>query len=157
MPPSFAILFLIVSHIFSSSASFRKALKVSDELSPFKSMTASTIGSPVTSLNTSLTPLAAFDGLLAAASLYSDSLCKNLIYKKVTDLNVCIRTGVSEYQMTTATSSSVIYGEYSDLYCSLLISSLDVANTNGECVDGQKVFISPAMKYTVVSATAEIR
>jgi hypothetical protein len=157
MPPYFAILFLIVYHLFSSSASFLKAVKVSEELSPSKSMTASTIGSQVTSLNTSLIPLAAFDGQLAATSEYSDSSCNNLIYTSVTALNVCVRIGVSEYLMPTATSSSVLYSTYSDPSCSLLVASSAVTNTNGACVDGRKVFISSEMKYTAVDATAKLR
>ena len=156
MPPSSAILFLIVSHLFSSSASFLKAVKVSEELSPSTSMTASTIGPPVTSLNTSLTPLAALSGIVTF-SKYSDSLCKNIIYTVVSGLNNCVRVGVSKYQYIIATSSAVLYSYYSDPYCLLLVESSTFANTNSACVDGLKSFVSWSMTYTAYSATAVIR
>ena len=156
MPPSSAILFLIVSHLFSSSASLLKAVKVSEELSPFTSMTASTIGPPVTSLNTSLTPLAALDGLVTL-NRYSDSLCKNSVYAAVSGLNTCIRVDVSSYQKIIATSSSVLYSYYSDPYCLLLVSSSTIANTNSACVDGFKSFVSSSMIYTPDYATAVLR
>ena len=121
-------------------------------------MTAPTMGSPVTSSNTSLTPSAALDGLVVL-SKYSDSSCTTslLLSTSVTGLNVCTRAGVSSYQLVTATESSALFGEYSDSFCSLLVSSTVLANTNGACVAGIKVFVSPAMTYTAYAVTAEIR
>jgi hypothetical protein len=156
MPPSYAILFLIVSHLFSSSASLLKAVKVSEELSRFTSMTASTIGPPVTSLNTSLTPLAALDGIVTL-SRYSDSSCQSIFYTAVSGLNYCIRVGVNSYQYIVATSSSVLYSYYSDPYCLVLVSTVTVANTNSACVNGVKSFVSYSMTYTAYYATATIR
>ena len=156
MPPSSAILFLIVSHLFSSSASLLKAVKVTEELSQFTSMTASTIGPPVTSLNTSLISLAALNGLVTL-SKYSDSSCKNIVYTAVSGLNYCIRVGVSMYQDIVATSSSVQYSYYSDPYCLYFLASITYPNTDGACVDGVRSFVSFAMTYTAYSTTAAIR
>ena len=156
--------YLVVSILFSSlllrsSASFLTTTKLSEELSETNSLTASAIGPPMTSLETSLTPLSLLSGYIGTAQ-YSDDSCTSQMYAIFIALNVCTQSSEGFYEYRTATSSSTTNTGYEDSLCTV-VSVQEPSNTqsyvDGACDERKKVFAASTLPANPSTATAQIR
>ena len=146
MSPSLAIFILLGVHLFSSSASFLKTIKpVYEELSKIKSLAASPLGSPSTSLST--TALTSLTGYLAGVS-YSDSSCKVPLQVSFTALNTCFPSSGGLYTFITADSESLSTIDYADSLCTDVVSESGRSYAANDCIDGGKIFITATSTFT---------
>ena len=150
--------YLVISILFSgellrSSASFLTTTKLSEELSATTSLTASAIGPPITSLETSLPGYVTY-------ALYSDDSCTSQIVARSDALNVCIADSGSNFEYTTATSSSITLTLYTDSLCKVLSTEFPVDTTsyvNGACDKKRKVSVVSAIAPSPSTATVQLR
>ena len=156
MPAHLPIFILSIGQCCFSSASFLTPIKLFEELSITNSLTASPIGSPVMSLDTSITPLSLLTGYVAYTQ-HKDSSCTFQISVSVTALNICIRTHLDKYEYITATISSVTRKEYSDSLCAVPLTESLTSYTDSKCVDKMKIFIGPSITANPSAATAYYR
>ena len=155
--------YLVISILFSSqllrsSASFLTTTKLSEELSETNSITASAIGPPITSLETSLTPLSLLSGYVGYAR-YSDDSCTSQMKALFVALNVCIARSEDDYDYYTATSSSITITSYTDSLCTVVssISSDTQSYVDGACEKKRKVFVASTITANPSAATVQIR
>ena len=156
--------YLVISILFSSqllrsSASFLTTTKLSEELSETNSITASAIGPPITSLETSLTPLSLLSGYVGYAR-YSDDSCTSQMKALFVALNVCIARSEDDYDYYTATSSSITITSYTDSLCKVPSTEFPADTTsyvNGACEKKRKVFVASTITANPSAATVQIR
>ena len=150
--------FLVISILFSSqllrsSASFLTTTKLSEELSATTSLTASAIGPPITSLETSLSGYVTY-------ALHSDDSCTTQIAARSDALNVCFADNNFDFAYTTATSSSITITSYTDSLCKVPSTEFPADTTsyvNGACDKKRKVSVVSAIAPSPSTATVQIR
>ena len=150
------IFILSIGQCCFSSASFLTPIKLFEELSITNSLTASPIGSPVMSLDTSITPLSLLTGYVGYIQ-HKDSSCTFQMSVSVTALNICIRTQLDKYEYVIATITSVTRTEYSDSLCTVPVAISVTLYTNSKCVDKMKILIGPSFTANPSDATAYYR
>ena len=157
MSRSLAIYFLLIAHLFSSSASFLKSTQPAlEESSAGLSPLHFSRGSRVTSLDTNITTLAALTGYVTQAT-YRDAACQNPILALVVALNTCYRTGLSEYNYNTATGTSVTFATYTDAKCSLGEDKSVLSYTDSVCSGYKATFVTASSKVSTSVQTASLR
>ena len=156
--------YLVISILFSSqllrlSASFLTTTKLSEELSETNSLTTSAIGPPITSLETSLTPLSLLSGYVGYAR-YSDDSCTSQMSALFTALNVCTAISEDTYEYNTATSSSITTTIYIDSLCTVVsveFPSDTESYVDGACKNKRKVFAASTIPANPSTATVQVR
>ena len=114
-----AVCILLIGHLFSSSATSPKTIKLAaEESSQSQSLTASQIGSSVTTLDSNITKLANLNGYVYDV-VYTDSSCSTFALAELQVLNICFRFSATKYKFITASSSLVTYNTYTDAQCKL--------------------------------------
>ena len=148
-----AVCILLIGHLFSSSATFLKTIKLaSEESSQNQPLTASPIGSSVTTLDSNITKLANLVGYVINVG-YSDSSCSFFSSVQIVKLNECYRYG-SRFRYVTATSALVTYGLYTDAQCTLFAVGVKKfkSYTSNVCSGSRMIFISETGDYTLTVA-----
>ena len=142
MSSSRAIFILIVGHLFSSSASYLKAKKVTlQETAPTKSRATSTVDHTITSRDKSLTPLATSD-LFVTTTLFTDTDCFSPYSEVVEVLNTCFRNDDASFVQVTATLSSVSRVTYSDSLCTDKLNETNSTNSADVCLQKSQTVTS---------------
>jgi hypothetical protein len=145
MSPSLAIFILLGGHLFSSSASFLKTITPAyEKLSTIKSLAASPLGSPSTSLST--TALTSLTGYLAAV-YYSVSSCKVPLQVTFTALNTCFPSSGGLYTSIIADSETLTTIDYTDSLCTIVVKEED-RSWDFDCTNGAKTFITATSTFT---------
>ena len=152
--------FIVFSgELLRSSASFLTTTKLSEELSETNSVTASAIGTPITSLETSLTPLSLLSGYIGYVR-YSDDSCTSQMIALFSALNVCTEEGENEYEFRTATSSAITIKFYTDSLCTVVSAQYPEdteSYVDGACKNKRKVFAASTIPANPSTATVQIR
>ena len=151
-----AVCILLIGHLFSSSATSLKTIKLaSEESSQNQSLTATPIGSSVTAFNSNITKLelAILAGYVVDVT-YTDSLCSTFSFTQQQVLNKCFRLGATKYRYITATSLLVGYYTYTDAQCTLGMQSTVNYYTNKVCSGSRMTFISETSDFTPTVAIA---
>ena len=151
-----AVCILLIGHLFSSSATSLKTIKLaSEESSQNQSLTATPIGSSVTTLNSNITKLelAILTGYVVDVT-YTDSLCSTFSFTQQQVLNKCFRLGATKYRYITATSLLVGYYTYTDAQCTLGMESAFNFYSSKVCTGSRMTFISETSDFTPTVAIA---
>ena len=144
-----AVCILLIGHLFSSSATSLKTIKLaSEESSQNQSLTATPIGSSVTAFNSNITKLelAILAGYVVDA-VYTDSSCSTFSFAIQQVLNKCFRDS-EKYAYIVATSTTVLHSTYTDAQCTLGMQSTVNYYTNKVCSGSRMTFISETSDFT---------
>ena len=143
-----AVCILLVGHLFSSSATSLKTIKLaSEESSQAKSLIASPIGSSVTTLDSNITKLANLDGYVVDVR-YTDSSCSTFSFAEQQVLNKCFRYSATQYKYITATSTLVTKNTYTDAKCTLGGSNILNVYESKVCNAKKIIFIAESIALT---------
>ena len=143
-----AVCILLIGHLFSSSATSLKTIKLaSEESSQAKSLTASQIGSSATTLDSNITKLANLDGYVVDVT-YTDSSCSTFSFAQQQVLNKCFRYSETKYKYITAAAMLVSYFTFTDAQCLLGMESSFNFYTSNVCSGSRMTFISETINFT---------
>ena len=140
----FAVCILLIGHLFSSSATSLKTIKLASSCRT-KSLTAFQIGSSVTALNSNITKLELTNLVRYVVDVtYTDSLCSTFSFA-IQVLNKCFR---DSEKYIIATSTAVLYVSYTDAQCTLGKESIPYSYTSKVCSGSRMTFISETSDFT---------
>ena len=142
-----AVCILLVGHLFSSSATSLKTIKLaSEESSQAQALTASPIGFSVTTLNSNITKLVNLNGYVYDV-VYTDSVCSTFALAELQVLNICFRFSATKYKFITASSALVTYNTYTDAQCTLGGSNTIHVYESKVCSGQRRTFISETSNF----------
>ena len=142
-----AVCILLIGHLFSSSATSLKTIKLaSEESSQAQALTASPIGFSVTTLNSNITKLVNLNGYVYDV-VYTDSLCSTFALAELQVLNICFRFSATKYKFITASSALVTYNTYTDAQCTLGGSNTIHVYESKVCSGQRRTFISETSNF----------
>ena len=137
-----AVCILLIGHLFSSSATSLKTIKLASvESSQNQSLTASPIGSSVTTLDSNIIKLANLDGYVVDV-YFTDSSCSTISYATQQILNQCFRYSATQYKYITATSTLVTKNTYTDAKCTLGGSNILNVYESRKCNAKKMIFLT---------------
>ena len=147
-----AVCLLLIGHLFRSSATSLKTIKLASvELSQNQSLTASPIESSVTTLDSNITKLANLVGYVINVG-YTDSSCSTFSSVRILKLNECYRYSTSGFRYVTATSALVTYSVFEDAQCKLAYAfegaKISKSYTSKVCSESRMISISETSDFT---------